>query len=96
MFSLRRWPEAFDHCKSAAGTNHKMLEHPSKNDVCFSVPAAVRRGIVYSSVSGCGERGPKAALLHRCDDFQQKNCEVGVLLGSCSKLQKPASFNRGF
>jgi len=72
MFSLRSWPEAFDHCKSAAETNHIMLENPSKNDVFFSVPAAVRRGIVYSSLSGCGERGPKATLLHRCDDFQQK------------------------
>jgi len=72
MISLKSWPEAFDHCKTAAETNHFMLENPSKNGGVFCVPAAVRGGIVYSSVSGCGERGLYAVLLHWCDDFQQK------------------------
>jgi hypothetical protein len=48
-----------------------MLENPSKNDVFFCVPAAVRGGIVYSSLSGCGERGLYASLLRSHDDFQQ-------------------------
>jgi len=96
MFSLESWPGVSNHCKTAAEIPYIMLENPSKNDVFFCVPAAVRGGIVYSSVSGCGERGQNAALLRRCDDFQQKNGDVGVLLGPCSKSSKPASFNRGF
>jgi len=72
MFSLKSWPGASDHCKTAAEINHILLENPSKNDDCFWVPAAVRGGIVYSSVSGCRERGLYAPLLRSHDDFQQK------------------------
>ena len=71
MFSLESWPEAFDHCKTAAEINHIMLENPSKNDDVFCVLAAVRRGIVYSSLSGCRERCLYAPLLRSLDDFQQ-------------------------
>jgi len=72
MFSLESLPGASDHCKTAAEIPYIMLENPSKNDVCFCVPAAVRGGIVYSSVSGCRERGLYAPLLRSHDDFQQK------------------------
>ena len=57
-----------------------MLDNPSKSDDLFCVPAAVRRGIVYSSLSGCGERGLYASLLRRCDDFQQ----ISVIREFCS------------
>jgi len=56
MISLKSWPEAFNHCKTPAGTDQFELESPSENDVCFCVPPAVRRGIVRCSLSGCGER----------------------------------------
>ena len=39
MFSLESWPEAFDHCKTAAKINHLLLENPSENASCFSAPA---------------------------------------------------------
>ena len=54
MFSLKSWSGASDHCKTAAEIPYIMLENPSKNDVFFCVPAAVRGGIVYSSVSSSG------------------------------------------
>ena len=90
MFSLKSWPEAFDHCKSAAETNHILLENPSKNDDFFCVPAAVRRGIVYSSLSGCGERGQNAALLRRCDDFQQKTVRWEFCSAHAASRQNPS------
>ena len=96
MFSLESWPEAFDHCKSAAEINHFLLESPSKNDDFFCVPAAVRGGIVYNSVSGCRERGPKAALLHRYDDFQQRTVVWEFSSGHAASCNKNASFNREF
>jgi hypothetical protein len=40
MFSLESWPEAFEHCKTAAEINHFMLENPSKNADFFCAPAA--------------------------------------------------------
>ena len=89
MFSLKRWPEAFDHCKSAAETNHIMLENPSKNDAFFSVPAAVRGGIVYSSVSGCGERGLYASLLRSHDDFQQITVSWVICSAHAASRQNP-------
>jgi len=71
MFSLESWPEGSNHCKTAAEIPYIMLENPSKNAAFFDAPAAVRGGIVYSSVSGCGERGLYANLLRSHDDFQQ-------------------------
>ena len=72
MFSLKSWRGVSDHYKTAAEIPYIMLENPSKNVVFFSVPAAVRGGIVYSSLSGCRERGQNAVLLRWYDDFQQR------------------------
>jgi len=63
MFSLESWPEAFEHCKTAAEINHFMLENTSENAVFFGVPAALRGGIAYTSVSGCRRGGLMASLL---------------------------------
>jgi len=71
MFSLKSWSGASDHCKTAAEIPYIMLKNPSKIDDFFCVPAAVRGGIVYSSLSGCGESGLYASLLRSHDDFQQ-------------------------
>jgi len=89
MFSLESWPEAFDHCKTAAEINHFMLENPSKNAVFFGVPAAVRGGIVYSSVCGCGERGLYAPLLRSLDDFQQKTVMWEFCSAHAASRQNP-------
>jgi len=92
MFSLESWPEASDHCKTAAEINHFMLENPSKNDVFFCVPAAVRGGIVYSSVCGCRERGLYAPLLRWYDDFQQKTVRWEFCSGhAASRQNRPLS-----
>ena len=72
MFSLKSWPGAFDHCKTAAEINDILLENPSNHDDLFCVPAAVRGGIAYSSLSGCGEKSQNAILLRPCDDLQQR------------------------
>ena len=89
MFSLKSWPGASDHCKTAAEIDHIMLENPSKNDDCFCVPAAVRGGIVYSSLSGCGERGQNAALLRWCDDFQQRTVVWEFCSAHAASRQNP-------
>ena len=39
MFSLESWPEAFEHCKTAAEINHFLLENTSENAIFFSAPA---------------------------------------------------------
>jgi len=89
MFSLKSWPEAFDHCKTAAETDQFELENPSKNADCFCVPAAVRRGIVYSSLSGCRERGLYASLLRSLDDFQQKTVRWEFCSAHAASRQNP-------
>jgi len=89
MFSLKSWPEAFDHCKTAAEINHFMLENPSKNADLFCVPAAVRGGIVYSSLSGCGERGLYAVLLRSLDDFQQRTVLGELCSAHAASRQNP-------
>ena len=88
MFSLKSWPGASDHCKTAAEIPYKMLENPSKNDVFFCVPAAVRGGIVYSSLSGCGERGLYATLLRSHDDFQQKTVRWEFCSAHAAKISR--------
>jgi hypothetical protein len=39
MFSLKSWPGASDHCKTAAEIPYIMLENPSKNADFFCAPA---------------------------------------------------------
>jgi len=58
MFSLKSWPGAFDHCKTAAEINDILLENPSNNDDFFCVPAAVR-GVSRIARSLAAGRGAK-------------------------------------
>ncbi len=89
MFSLKSWRGASDHCKTAAQINHIMLENPSKNDVFFCVPPAVRGGIAYSSLSGCGERNQNATLLRWCYDFQQRTVVWEFCSAHAASRQNP-------
>ncbi len=38
MFLVESWPEAFEHCKTAAEINHFMLENTSENAVFLAPP----------------------------------------------------------
>ena len=89
MFYLKSWPGAFDHCKTAAETNDILLENPSNNDDFFCVPAAVRGGIAYSSVSGCRRGRPlrvSAAIARR---FQQKSVVWEFCSAHAASRQNP-------
>ena len=62
MFSLKSWRGVSDHYKTAAEIPYIMLENPSKNDVVFSVPAAVRGGVSCIARSLAAGKGGSTRL----------------------------------
>jgi len=90
MFSLKSWRGASDRCKTAAEIDHIMLENTRKSNVFFCVPPAVRGGIAYSSLSGCGERGLYASLLRSLGVFNQQSVVWEFCSAHAASRQNPA------
>jgi len=72
MFSLESWPEASDHCKTAAEINHFMLENTSENAV-FSAPPQRTKGVSRIARSLAAGRGAKTQLCCARSAFFNKN-----------------------
>ena len=89
MFSLESWPEAFEHCKTAAEINHFLLENTSENAVFVGVPAAVRGGIAYRPLSGSRRGGLYASLLRSLDVFHQRTVVWSLCSAHAVSRQKP-------